>query len=68
MINAPENKPAAPKPAIARPTMSPILDGVAPQMRDPSSNMLMDEMKTYLIENVEYNLPYKSWKAPVVSI
>jgi hypothetical protein len=30
--------------------------------------MLMEVMKTYLIENVEYSLPYKSWKAPVVSM
>ena len=68
MIRAPENKPAAPTPAMARPTMSPMLDGVTPQRSDPSSKMLMDVIKTYLIENVEYSLPYKSWKAPVVSM
>jgi hypothetical protein len=67
MIRAPENMPAAPIPAIARPTISPILDGVTPQTKDPNSNMLIDVMKTYLIEKVEYSLPYRSWKAPVVS-
>lgn len=60
IINAPENKPAAPKPAIARPTMRPMLEGVTPHTKEPSSNMPMEQRKTYLIEKVEYNLPYKS--------
>ena len=60
IISAPENKPAAPTPAIARPTMRPMLEGVKPQRSDPASNMLIEEIKTYLIEKVEYSLPYKS--------
>jgi hypothetical protein len=57
IIRAPENIPAAPTPAIARPTIRPILDGVTPQMKDPNSNILIDVMKTYLMGKVEYNLP-----------
>ena len=53
IIKAPENKPAAPDPAIARPTMRPILDGVTPQIRDPSSKIAIEHKKTYLMENVE---------------
>jgi hypothetical protein len=60
IISAPENKPAAPTPAIARPTMRPMLEGVTPQRSEPASKMLMDVIKTYLIEKVEYSLPYKS--------
>jgi hypothetical protein len=53
IIKAPENKPAAPTPAIARPTMRPILDGVAPHINDPSSKIAIEDRKTYLMENVE---------------
>jgi hypothetical protein len=37
MTIAPENIPATPIPAIARPTMRTVLDGATAQMREPIS-------------------------------
>jgi hypothetical protein len=52
MINAPEKIPAHPRPATARPTMRPILDGVAAQTREPSSKIPIELMKTHFFEKV----------------
>ena len=41
MMRAPEKIPAEPTPAMARPTMSAVLVGATPQMRLPSSKMMM---------------------------
>lgn len=47
---APENIPAAPMPATARPRISPIELGVIPQTKEPSSKMKRAARKTHFIE------------------
>jgi hypothetical protein len=50
MTNAPEKIPADPMPAIARPTMSALEVGAAPQTAEPISKMAIAVRYTYLIE------------------
>ena len=40
--------PEAPRPVIARPTMSALMFGAAPATTDPISKMVMQTRKTYL--------------------
>jgi hypothetical protein len=51
MTMPPENSPAEPSPAIARPRIKPMEFGVAPQRSDPTSKMVIEERKTHLIGN-----------------
>jgi hypothetical protein len=53
MIKAPEKIPAQPRPAMARPTIRPTLEGVAAQSSEPISKIPIEVMKTHLIEKVE---------------
>jgi len=50
IMSAPENIPALPTPAMARPTMRAIELGAIPQMRLPNSKMPMAMRKTHLME------------------
>jgi hypothetical protein len=45
MVYVPEPMPAAPRPEMARPTMSVVLLGATPQTREPSSKMNMEMRK-----------------------
>jgi hypothetical protein len=45
IVYTPEPMPAAPRPAMARPTMSTVLLGATPQMREPSSKINMEIRK-----------------------
>ena len=45
----PEKMPAAPRPAIARPTMKAIELGAAPQTAEPISKMIMENRKTCFV-------------------
>ena len=45
MVYVPEPIPAAPRPAMARPTISAVLLGATPQMREPSSKIKMEIRK-----------------------
>ena len=47
---APENMPADPIPAIARPNMKALEFGAPPQMADPTSKIRMAIRKTVLVE------------------
>ena len=47
---APPKMPAAPRPAMARPTMKTGELGAAPQMADPTSNKKMQARKTVFAE------------------
>ena len=49
MMRAPENIPAAPRPATARPTIKAVELGETPQMRDPISKIAMPVRKTHLM-------------------
>lgn len=50
ITKAPENNPAEPTPAIARPTMSVTEFGAAPQMADPISKIPIEIKNVHLIE------------------
>lgn len=63
---APEKIPADPMPAIARPMISAVDVGAAPQITEPSSNKAMAVKKTTLTEWYVYSLPKSSWKLQVV--
>ncbi len=52
-IKAPENIPAQPMPAIARPTIRALDVGAIPQTSDPSSKIPMALRKTVLMEKME---------------
>lgn len=45
----PENTPALPAPAIARPMIKAVELGAAPQMAEPTSKVPMAAKKTYLV-------------------
>lgn len=47
---APENMPADPIPAIARPTMKALEFGAPPQMADPTSKISIAIRKTVFVE------------------
>lgn len=49
MIRAPENIPADPRPAIARPTIRASEVGAAPQTAEPISKIVIAIKKTHLI-------------------
>lgn len=59
MSMAPENIPADPRPAIARPAMKTDELGAAPQMAEPISKIITHIKKTLSIY-VSYILPMKS--------
>lgn len=50
MISAPENTPAEPRPATARPQINAIEFGATPQTRLPSSKMKIAMRYTHLME------------------
>ena len=50
IIIPPENIPAEPKPAIARPTMNAIEFGAAPQSADPISNTKTEIRNVHFVE------------------
>ena len=64
---SPEKLPAAPTPAIARPTIKAADVGAPPHMAEPTSNMTTEMMKTDLMEKRVYSFPKKSWKAQRVN-
>ena len=66
MVYTPEPMPAAPTPAMARPTMSMLLLVATPQMRDPSSKMKMDIRKLVLSGKYLYAFPQTDWNPPMV--
>lgn len=49
-IIPPENMPADPKPAMARPIMKAIELGAAPQSADPTSKITIESRKTHFVE------------------
>lgn len=57
MVYAPEPMPAAPTPAMARPTMRATLVGATPQMREPTSKMKMATRKLIFRGKYLYALP-----------
>ena len=67
IISAPENKPEAPRPAMARPTMRAIELGATPQISEPTSKMKRVSRNIHLILKKVYSRPKKSWKADKVS-
>jgi hypothetical protein len=50
MISAPEKTPAEPAPDMARPMMRTVLEGAAPQIAEPISNIKIETRNTVLIE------------------
>lgn len=66
IVKAPEPIPAAPTPAIARPTMKTEEDGATAQMRLPSSKIPIASRKVVLREKYLYDFPHVDWKPPVV--
>ena len=52
-MRAPENIPAHPRPAIARPIIRAVDVGATPQTKDPSSKTPIADRKTDLIEKME---------------
>ena len=52
-IGGPENIPAHPRPAIARPIIRAVDVGATPQTKDPSSKIPIADRKTDLIEKME---------------
>ena len=58
--------PEAPSPVMARPMIRAMALGAAPQMRLPSSNTRMDEMKVVLRGKYLYAFPQADWKEPLV--
>ena len=66
MVYAPEPIPAAPNPAIARPTMSALLLGETPQIREPSSKVKRLMRKLIFNGKYLYALPHADWKPPRV--
>jgi hypothetical protein len=66
MINAPENTPADPIPAIVRPRINATELGAAPHTAEPTSKRNIAKMKTYFGEAKVYALPKTSWKEHVV--
>ena len=52
IINAPENMPAPPMPATARPMMSATELGLAPQMAEPISKTKTAPTKVHLMDNI----------------
>ena len=55
--NAPENMPALPKPAMARPTIKAVELTAEPQTALPTSNQNMAMMKIHFAEKKVYSLP-----------
>lgn len=49
MVIAPVNIPDEPNPEIARPMMSDVDDGAAPQRAEPTSKRKIPERKTHLV-------------------
>ena len=49
MVRAPENIPADPKPAIARPIIKVTELGAIPQTREPISNIAIADRNTHLM-------------------
>lgn len=66
MINAPEKMPAPPTPAIALPAIKTEEELAAPQIKEPTSKMMMATRKVHLTEKMLYSLPKGSWNAAVV--
>lgn len=50
IIMAPVKMPAEPIPAIARPTINAVEVGAAPQITEPTSNTIMQEIKVHFVE------------------
>lgn len=65
-LTTPEKIPAAPTPAMARPTMKTTELGAAPQMADPTSNKMTVARKTVFTEKKVYSLPNINWNEHVV--
>jgi hypothetical protein len=65
MIKAPENSPAAPRPATALPMIKAILEGATAHTRLPSSNMPRNKMKVHFRLKFWNSLPPKGWQAQV---
>jgi hypothetical protein len=63
MIRAPENKPAAPSPAITRPRISITDDTAVAQIKLPSSNIARKLRNTHFDEKYRYILPDRGCKA-----
>jgi len=57
---APENTPAAPSPATARPTISAFAFGAAPHTTEPTSNKLKAAKYTHFTLKKVYNFPKNS--------
>ena len=63
MMMAPEYKPAAPTPAMARPAMKAPELGAVAHTKLPSSKMATATRYTTLVEKMVNSLPNSSWKA-----
>jgi hypothetical protein len=57
IMYAPEEIPALPTPAIARPTINTTLVGATPQMREPTSKIKIEIKKLILRGKYLYALP-----------
>src|SRR4051812_25324648 len=66
ITRAPENIPADPTPATARPTIRALDVGAEPHTADPTSKIKMAVKKTVLILKNVYSFPKNSCRAHVV--
>jgi len=66
MTIAPENRPAVPTPARARPMMKAVELGARAETRLPSSKMATAERNDSLMSKILYILPYVGCRAVVV--
>jgi hypothetical protein len=66
IVYAPDPTPAAPRPAMARPTIKAVEFGATPQIKLPISKMKMDIRKLILRGKYLYALPHIDWKPPSV--
>lgn len=67
MMFDPEVTPAAPNPAMARPTMRAVEVGATAQTRLPTSKMATEVKYTGFVEKNLYALPHTDWNTPVVT-
>lgn len=63
MTTEPENKPALPIPATARPMMKAVEDGAMAETKLPSSKSAIAPRNEYLMSKIRYILPYNGCSA-----
>jgi hypothetical protein len=67
-LTLPAIMPAAPTPAIARPTMKAIELGAAPQIAEANSKRRTLARRTGFVGKKAYSLPKRSWKQQLVRV